>query len=240
MNEELKHEMDTAHREFFERFHVDVATGNLRGPRVKFATYPHIGSQYGEIKKLMIVGLDIGQDPLKGGVLPYEGRRSQIEEKNPSQHNPHMSGTYVTAMRFFAGEFDEWDRWWADADKEREAQALLKDASQLPSHNPLSYIAFTNIYKFLLDINGSKVRLESKGEEQFLLKEARILDPQAIILQSATFRRRKSLLNKLAEVADVFVGNHPSVRGKERRIGKLIRSIQPWQGISTFAGGRRS
>ena len=227
MNEELKYKLRRAHLPFFERLKVDATTGIVHGPCVKFATYPHIGKRYGKIKKLLIVGKDIGMNPAKDRIYSFEDRRAQIEDVHPSAHNPHMSGTYMTAIKFLADEFDEWDRWWTNADKEQTAHVLLQHASWLPSRNPLSYIAFTNFYKFLLDVNGNKVQLNREVEEDFLLEEARILSPDLIIFQGEGFRSRKLLLKKLSTIAVVFVGYHPSARREKRKVGNLIRSIEP-------------
>ena len=94
--------------------------------------------------------------------------------------------------------------------------------------NPLSYIAFTNYYKFLLVKSGEKLQLEWKYEENFLVKEAEALAPDVILLQSAVFREGyDSLRRQLSDVAkQVYVSNHPSVRGEKRRLGNYLKSIK--------------
>ena len=118
--EKLVRDLDDVHEAFFSQFDVDRATGIVRGPYVKFPAYPYVGSRYGELKKLLFVGLDIGADETCGSIQSYEGRRARIEEdsEHPNRLGPHMSGTYVTAMRLLAGENEEWRRWLEGADRE--------------------------------------------------------------------------------------------------------------------------
>ena len=228
MDERLQRDLQDAHDDFFRLLNVDPATGWVTKQYLKFASYPHVGSRYGDMKRLMFVGMDIGSDTTPGEIHSYDNRRSDIEEALVHRPNPHMSGTYITAMHFLAEGCSEWQRWLADANSDLVPQRLLNDTNRVPSRNPLSYIAFTNYYKFLLFHNGTKVQLERGLEEQFLKEEARLLAPDIIVLQSAGFRRLESLLNDLSQIADVFVGNHPSVRGEKRRMGNLVRSINHW------------
>lgn len=236
MNEKLERDLDEVHEAFFGQFDVDRATGIVRGPYVKFPAYPYVGSRYGKLKKLLFVGLDIGADETCGSIQSYEDRRARIEgdSEHPDRLGPHMSGTYVTAMRLLAGENDEWKRWLEGADRERTAQALLDDTSRHPSLNPLSYIAFTNYYKFLLVQSGEKLQLEWKYEENFLVEEAGALAPDIIVLQSAVFREgHDCLIRQLSHVAEkVFVSDHPSVRGEKRRLGNYLEAIQLFESAS--------
>ena len=228
MDESRHHYLQQAHDDFFKRFNVDPTTGWVKDPYLKFASYPHIGSRYGDMKRVIIVGMDIGGDTTPGKIHSYDKRRADIENSAVNKLNPHMSGTYVTAMHFLADECEEWRRWLADANLDWGPQRLLNDTSRIPSRSPLSYIAFTNYYKFLLFHNGAKVQIEKSVEEEFLKEEAKILGPKIIVLQSSGFRRLKSLLNDLSQIADVFVGYHPSVRGTKRRLGNLLKSIKRW------------
>ena len=232
MNEELKGNLDKAHEAFFRCFGVD-ADGFVGSPYLKFASYPHVGSRYGDMTKLMVIGMDIGYDPTEGRIQSYECRRLEIEGHKVHKLNPHMSGTYVTAMHFLSDQRDEWKRWLERADCEQTPQALLNNTGEIPSENPLSYIAFTNYYKFLVVESGAKVQLASQCEEDFLVEEARVLAPDIVVLQSAEFRGYKCLLQPLSDVAkQVWVGNHPSVRGEKRRWGNYRESIELFESAS--------
>lgn len=231
MREQIRANLLGAHREFFECIEVDPVSGVVKGPHLKFPAYPYVGSRYGELRKVMIVGMDIGWiDPKQEGIQSFEDRRVCIEDDEPlNKLNPHMSGTCVTAMHFLKDQCTEWRKWLEESDKDRVPQALLNNVNPLPSRNPLSYIAFTNYYKFLLARSGEKLQLDRRVEEDFLSKEAEILEPEIIVMQSAGFRYGyNELLDRLSKIARVHISNHPSVRGEKRYLGNLLQSIQPW------------
>lgn len=232
MRKHMKASLAGAHKQFFECIKIDPATGVVEGPYLKFPAYPHIGSRYGEMRKVMIVGMDIGYDPEPGTVQSFEKRRVWIEDAKPlNELNAHMSGTCTTAMYFLKDQHTEWQRWLDESCSDLVPQALLNEVDRLPRHNPLSYIAFTNYYKFLLAWSGAKLQLDRKVEEDFLVKEAEILEPDFIVMQSAGFRHsyHKELLDRLSEIAKVHTSDHPSVRGERRRLGNFLDSIKPWR-----------
>ncbi len=227
MREQLRANLLGAHQNFFERIEVDPETGVVTGPYLKFPAYPYIGSRYGEMPKVMIVGMDIGRDPAPGAVQSFEGRRSWIEDAKLDALNAHMSGTCATAMHLLKDQHTEWQRWLDESCDDLVPQKLLNNRQPCP--NPLSYIAFTNYYKFMLMWNGQRVQLCRQAEEDFLVTEAKILNPEIIVMQSAGFRHsyHKNLLDRLSEIAKVHTSDHPSVRGERRRLGNLLKSIQP-------------
>lgn len=225
MHERSERRLLDTHQGFLEHFQVDRETGLVGRPYVKFASYPHVGSGYGSTKRLLIVGMDVGWDETPGKIQSIETRRSLIEGTPLTAHGPHMAGTCVMAMHLLREECENWRRWLANADTEATPQSLLHRAAGLPSPNPLSRVAFTNFYKFLLP-NGEKVRLDYEREEDFLLAEVQALEPAVVLLQSAQFRHGfEKLLGCLSNHAEVFVSDHPSVRGERRRAGRLIDSI---------------
>ena len=232
MRDQIQASLDDAHKKFFECIDVDPVSGVVKGPHLKFPAYPYIGSHYGELRRIMIVGMDIGWiDPKQEVIQSFEDRRVRIEDDKPlNELNPHMSGTCVTAMHFLKDQCTEWQKWLEESDKDRVPQALLNNVKRLPSRNPLSYIAFTNYHKFLLAGNGEKVQLDRTVEEDFLMKEAETLRAEIIVMQSASFRHsyHKKLLDRLSKIARVHISNHPSVRGERRYLGNLLQSIQPW------------
>ena len=149
MRTHLKANLTAAHTELFGRMEVDASSGIVRGPYVKFAAYPHIGSRYGDMRKVMIVGMDIGYEPKEGTVWSFEERRVWFEDaKGLDDLNAHMSGTCTTAMHFLKDQHTEWQRWLDESCHDLVPQALLNERQ--PHPNPISYIAFTNYYKFLL------------------------------------------------------------------------------------------
>ncbi|MDE0193078.1 MAG: hypothetical protein OXQ90_17120 [Gammaproteobacteria bacterium] len=235
MLEELSERLAKAHEGLFEHFQVDCCSGVVRGPYLKFTSYPYVGSRYGTGKKLMVVGLDIGDNEGGDRIQSYECRRRRVEPQCPTSYGPHMAGTYVTAMyvlvRELNEECDEWKRWLDEAcrdGKDSTPQELLR-TKRLPDRNPVSHIAFTNYYKFLVANTGEKLQLERGREECFLVEEAQSLEPDAILLQSAAFRSGyEKLLSNLSTFAMVFVGNHPAVRGEARRLENFLKSIEPF------------
>ena len=103
--EQAKSSLSSLYHEFFYRMGIDPDTGDL--PRhfsltQKFACYPYIGSLYGLRKRrLLVVGLEVAHDnPFGEGIQSFEDRRRSIEEKPIENHNPHIAGTYFTALRY--------------------------------------------------------------------------------------------------------------------------------------------
>ncbi|MDE0189932.1 MAG: hypothetical protein OXQ90_01120 [Gammaproteobacteria bacterium] len=229
MDDELRQRLDKAHRGFFERFDVGLSSGRVGRAHVKFASYPFVGSRYGEGKKLMVVGLDIGDDEGGTDIQSYECRRKRVEEECPTKFGRHLAGTFLTAMSLLQEDCCEWRKWMEKACHNEWPQALLKK-HPLPCRNPLSYIAFTNYYKFLIGgevkDKGAKIQLDWEREQDFLAEEACALQPDAIHLQGAGLRHDDALLGKLSNVADVSVGYHPSVRSDKGNLKSLICPLE--------------
>ena len=87
----------------------------------------------------------------------------------------------------------EWG-WERFRDSRDSCQTLLRRGEDLPSENPLSYLAFSNIYKWAW--HGAENTLQQKSTQKFLdrtkeveliLDEIRILDPDIVVLQSSRF-----------------------------------------------------
>ena len=235
MDGQLCEKLARAHQGLFGHFKVDCCSGVVQGPYLKFTSYPFVGSRYGTGKKLLVVGLDIGDDEGGDCIQSYERRRERVEPQSPRSFGPHMAGTYVSAMYLFTKklkeECDQWERWLDEAcsDGGDSTPQQLLGTKWLPDRNPVFHIAFTNYYKFLVAKTGQKIQLDRSREECFLVEEAQSLEPEAILLQSAVFRSGfDNLLCRLSKVAKVFVGNHPAVRGEARRLGHFLRSIEPF------------
>ena len=136
MQSELKAQLKKKYRELFTKYEIDEQTGQLGyDPTRKFATYPYIGSRYGEAARILIVGLDIGEDETPGCYQSFEERRAAIEDKELRNHNPHIAGTYFTAL-FFLKEKLRWQNYWDRTKNLSSCQTALKNRGNLPTQNP--------------------------------------------------------------------------------------------------------
>ncbi len=191
--------------------------------KVRFPTYPYIGSNYGKYSPaILFVGLDKGKDE-KEHIQDFNGRNSSIEKKEFHLLNPHIAGTYFTALHFLEKNLN-WGNKWNEIGKTHTCQQILKNKKDcLPEENPLSHISLTNFYKFV-DVgrnykSGGKNRKHYKKdiEQEFFIKEVNIFNPDIIIFQSLEFNRKEEILSFVStNKRTVYVGPHPSYRGKKR------------------------
>lgn len=237
--QELRCLLKERYLKFFHAMGVDPRTGDYPACRPadrKFAGYPFMGSRYGldGDRKLLVVGLDIGADP--GNVESFEERRRAIECKPVERHNPHIAGTYFTALKY-AGPECEWKAFEEDL---RPCQRILKEEvsnteNRLPSTNPLSRIALTNFYKWVtkqkkkLSGGDNRIHFNRDLEIELFRAEVRILEPDVVVFQSATFRSSFEEIIPPCRVARTYVVNHPSYRGKKHpaEIGKALAAFPP-------------
>lgn len=232
LNIMIRSELQNKYQEFFKKFLIDDKTGILRGkPRLKFPVLPYIGYKYGDSKRILIVGLDVGADEKVGGIQSFDERQKAIEYKKVSKHNPHIAGTYFTAL-FFLKDTLNWQSHWNRLKNASSCQKALRNDELLPKSNPLSYVALTNFYKFV----SVKRRNRSGGENRkyinkqyelnFFIDEVKIFDPDIIVFQSSAFRHQKTLLNQLVRMGKLFyIGPHPAYRGKRSPIHFLKQII---------------
>ena len=211
---------------FFRRMGIDPQTGDLP-PHVssdrKFATYPYIGSRYGTdpaMKRVLVVGLEVGHDFSKGNIPSFDDRLD-LESKPVAVFNPHIAGTYFTALKYACPQHG-WDRF---KDSSKTCQALLKAGMGLPERRPLSYIALTNFYKWVTKdaakTAGSRDRINFRRdlETQLFLDEVRFLEPNVVVFQGAgydapSFRSVREYVERV--VGEYHVLNHPSSRNRRR------------------------
>lgn len=201
-------------------------TGVLRDDEFrKVATYPYIGSNYGTVKKVLIVGLDIGKDECKGEICSME-YRNQIEKYDLKKLNPHISGTYFTSLYFLKDDLCLND-FWEDTKTSKYGKnfaTILRKAPSLPEINPLSYIAMTNFYKYVTKGRTSsrrgsfdRVFIDREREIKLFLCEIDALKPDVIFFQSIVFKnldikiREKLISNGIK----VYYAYHPSDFSKE-------------------------
>ena len=218
-------QLEARYAGFFEDMGVDPATGLLKGREAwKIACYPHVGTKYGsdpEVNRVLVFGLNVGYDMNPDGIWTTDEWQEGLEphEKVRTGFNPHIAGTYFTMLRYGCPARWGWERF---RDSQDSCQVLLRKGEGLPSDNPLCYLAFSNIYKWAW--HGAENTSQQKSTQRFLdrtkeveliLDEIRILDPDIVILQSASFARRSfgpimNAINHLAGKAYVLV--HPSHR----------------------------
>ena len=235
-------ELRDLYQEFLPQFDVDLTNGirqdDAQSPHddstLKFATLPYIGSQYGQEKRILIVGLDVGADEKRCGIQSFEERRKAIECRPLSRHNPHIAGTYFTALYFLKNSFPEWTEYWESVKKTGKTcvQALRCEDTPAPV-NPLAHIALTNYFKFVSV--GRRTRRGDKNrktvsreiERRFFVEEVEAFKPEIIVFQGAKFRTKlfRKLAEELAPGRQVFLGPHPSGYDEIRYVKVLIRSI---------------
>ncbi len=217
-----KIKLTRVYNNFFKKIGINKKTGQINSKKnKKFPAYPFIGSKYGKTKKILVIGLDIGKDPKEGGVLSLEERREIIEDKKINEHkSPYLPGVYISALYFLKKE-KKWNKNWNNV-KFISFQKALKKPELLPKENPLSFIAFTNFFKFVTIYrkrksgNKDRTHINKKKEEQLLIDEVKILNPDIILFHSKSFSNKKEIISKLKKFKNkIFIGPHPSYHGKK-------------------------
>ena len=106
-------------------------------------------------------------------------------------------------------------------------QQALKNRENLPTQNPLSYIALTNYYKFVTigreDREGGsdRIYLNRRFDQNFFIEEVKIFAPDIVIFQSKDFNEYKyeTVRRDLRKtVGAIYVGPHPAYRKKGGRV----------------------
>lgn len=223
------------YQRFFADMDIDPTTGLLPCGCKKFATFPYIGSRYGlsGVRRLLVVGLDIGGDETPGRIQTLEKRCAEIECKEVSKHNPHIAGTYMMALYLPRCELPEWLEYWRRADKSATCQQLLKRKDELPAENPLAYIALTNYHKFVtVNREGRRGGQDRKFinqmlEGKLLEDEVSALDCDLVVFQGSQFFSPYSgTINQISEtnVQIMHAGIHPSA-SEARRLDSIMKSL---------------
>ena len=241
-NSKIKKEITDCYTDFFERKEFEVNPKNCgilengvlrKDKKLKFATYPYIGSQYGEKSKILFIGLEICKDEYPVSIGSFEERQESIDSENNytnTTYNHHIAGTLVTAIYFNK------DKVWEKIENTKN----YKDAIQILNKNiknPLLYVALTNFYKFVTQgkelrsdpIDRQYISKESREYEQkLLLDEIEIFDPDIIIFQSVEFdpltkTKYQDFLKKLLKQLkdqnkkiEIWVGPHPAYYGSHK------------------------
>ncbi len=233
----LANQLETRYAEFFEDMGIDPATGLLKGRAGwKIACYPHVGTKYGsdpEVNRVLVFGLNVGYDMNPEGIWTTDEWREGLEPQEEVQtgFNPHIAGTYFTMIRYGFPPDWGWERFKHSKDS---CQVLLRKGEGLPSENPLSYLAFSNIYKWVW--HGAETTFQQKSTQRFLdrtkeaeliLDEIRILDPDIVILQSSRFAHPSfgAIMNAIDHLTGkAYVLVHPS-HYRARHPGRITRPL---------------
>ena len=223
MVKSIKKELLRIYDDFFKSMNIDKETGILKNlPEkdcLKFQTYPYIGSKYGQSKKILFVGLDIGADEKIQGIQNFEERRKAIEEVDVSEHNPHIAGTYVCAL-YFIKEEKNWQDYWNKIKNAKTCNQALKEKENLPKEDPLSYVALTNYFKFVTPKRRNRGHgkdrrhIDKEIENRLFLREVEVFDPDMIIFQSKSFEQLEIIPDLYKTTKTILIGPHPAYRGK--------------------------
>jgi hypothetical protein len=181
---------------------------------------PYIGSKYYNArKKILFVGMDVGKDETPGRFQDLQERNSNIE--CDINFNPHIAGTYCSALFLLKNEYN-WQNVWDKLCSYYTYSQATKTQNHSFNENPLSFIALTNLHKFVTisrefrSGNENRKFLHKEYEESILLKEIEILQPDLILFQgklpcSNTIKEIK------AKNIEIIFAYHPSNRKKHGR-----------------------
>lgn len=200
---------------------VDRKTGIVNKDKTrKLATFPYIGSKYGTSKKVLIVGFDIGNDECSGEICSLE-HRNQIETNSLRDLNPHIGGTYFTALYFLKDDLNL-NNFWEETKSTKYGKTfatILRKVPQLPIENPLSYIAMTNFFKYVTVNRVSSRRgdfdrifIDKEKETNLFLSEIEVLNPDIIFFQSKGFQNLDKKIKDaiLSRGIKIYYAYHPS------------------------------
>lgn len=220
MEETLKNQIANLYEDiFFKDKFANKETGEVVGTNKKIATYPYIGDKYGKSTKILVIGLDIGQDETPNSIQSFEERNQSLKCVHDKM-NFHMGGTYFTALYLLMEELG-YTEFYEKVKNETIFNTIIKrHLHELPIENPLDYIALTNFYKYVtigrINRKGSFDRIhidKNKRELDLFFSEIRILNPDVLFFQSSDFQYVLSsqiIDNLKKEGRKIFIASHPS------------------------------
>lgn len=233
IREGLVARLEEHHRGFFGEMEIHPRTGlpgRFPDSGKRFASHPYVGSRYGEDTRILFIGLDIGVDD--GPLLSFETRRRHIEDKSLRDHNPHIAGTWCTALSLLPSRYG----WREIADSDLTCQRILRSHPESRwKANPLSFCGLTNYFKWIT-IGRDRASGRQDGrhldpdlELRFLMNEIEIYRPDVVVFQGAQFRHSPylRLVKRLSRQRRVEVVRHPSMRGR-RRPRDIVKAL--WSG----------
>ncbi len=215
---------------FFNDLNIDSSSGIVNGvENSRFATFPYIGENYNvSKKKILFVGMDIGKDETNGYIQSLDERKDSVAKD--SDYNPHIAGTYVTALYFLKDHYG-WGNIWDKIKDQNTMQQATKTINHVENENPLSFVALTNYYKFVnknqinRSDNSNRKYINKEAETNLLINEINILNPKIIIFQGNL--PIGDIIGKLKNKdIEIYKALHPSNRNKNgRHPEKYIESI---------------
>lgn len=228
--ETLKQELDNLFHKFFEDMKINEETGIVKDTNKRFSGYPYIGEKYVEAPvKILFIPLDTGVDELKkeNTYHKFESRAKKVTPKKDAKHvfNPHIAGLYATTVCLLKEKLNSAQECWEYLDKAKEKTTSTRINNSWKNLNEeqknlLSYVAYTNRYKFVTKErpedkrSGGKDRtwLNKDKERELLLSEIEIFKPDIIVFQGKAGLNNcntKELKEKYGE-NNVFETYHPS------------------------------
>ena len=215
-------ELKSNYLKFFKDFKINEKTGMLEDfAGQKFVTMPYIGSKYANAKlKILFVGQDVGRDETPNEIQSFEMRNEAIEQD--CFFNPHIAGTYSAAL-YLLKEIYQWENIWNDHQSYSTYSQATKNVLHRNEENPLSFIALTNLHKFVSvdrqNRSGAENRkfLKIENEEEILVSEIRVLKPDIVFFQGKVLQTTTIEKIKSENSLKIILAKHPSYRDKGGR-----------------------
>jgi hypothetical protein len=236
-------QIKTVYDEFLKEFRIDSDgfLGKFPNLKWKFATMPYIGSKYFSAKtKILFVGLDIGSDetPPKDGA---PGRYQDLAERNGNIENNignwHIAGTYCCALNLLKEQYS-WENAWQELCNYPTYHKLTKDKPRTGGENPLSFVALTNLFKFVTigreGRTGGENRkfVDREAEELWFLREIEALKPGIVFFQTKeTWRLSAETTQRIKESnITIMRAPHPAFPYMGKRPQDYIRTFEHYYG----------
>ncbi len=238
---ELEFNIKKLFEDFFKDMNIDNKTGKVDGTSLRFSGYPYIGRNYVNSPiKILFIPLDTGEDErnYENTYHSINDRRNIIEGCGLS-FNPHMAGTYATALYILKEKLGiqfSWDALWEYRENHKICTAIKKAENILPQ-DLLTYVAYENRFRFVTDGRGSekkerqggkdRIWVDAKREAQLLKDEIDLFSPDIIVFQG-----KDGLWNcgveELKSKCKVVIAYHPSCyQYKADKLQYIVNNIAP-------------
>ena len=155
--QQLEEQIQNLYASFFEDLKIDKHTGIVEGTDKRFSGYPYIGANYVNAPvRILFIAYDTGEDEkfADNTFHDFESRRKKIptafDKNNELVLNPHIAGTYATALYILKDKMhlqNAWDALWSKRENTIK-KAIKKSSSNLPP-NVMSYVAYENRFRFV-------------------------------------------------------------------------------------------